>query len=77
MLRSHKILCNTCNTLADPICDCKGVAVVTKFDEKEFLAVYTDDLSKCTLLKVWEDDYGKIHKVTKLRDIIEAKVSKL
>jgi len=77
MIVKHQILCKICDTLAAPICSCEGVAVHYTKDEKEVLAVYTDDLSKCTLLKVWEDDDGRIHKVKKLRDIVEAKVSQI
>jgi len=73
----HQILCNLCDTLAAPLCSCESVAVVYTKEEKEVLAVYTNDLSQCTLLKVWEDDEGRIHKVNKLRHITEAKVSKI
>jgi hypothetical protein len=71
MIKNSAVMCTECCTLADPICTCGAVGVDI---DGQFIAIYTNDLTKVSILSIWEDENGHIYHIGDKKDLSYHKI---
>ncbi len=74
MQKSFEALCRVCRGLAGPVCECGRLATA---DSNVGLRIYSDDLSRVSLLNVWKDAQDLIVWVEETDLLAKGKLSEI